>query len=965
MPRAFPPARRTTTTAVADTTADTTADATADTPPRFVVGIDLGTTNSALAFVDTEAGGSGAGRRVETWPVPQFVAPGTLEGRENLPSFLYRPADGEFSHAALAPPWSDGAPDWTPGIFARDHGAKVPGRQIASAKSWLCHPGVDRTAPLLPWHAADDVDRLSPVAASAAVLAHLRNAWDHAHPGFPLAGQDVVLTLPASFDEVARELTVKAARQAGLPRVALIEEPQAAFYAWLAKHPDDWRAQVEPDTNVLVCDVGGGTSDFALIRVKAAADDGKVEFHRVAVGEHLILGGDNLDLALAHHLEDRLNADGQELTPRQWAVLVRQSRRAKETLLSVDAPDTLTVNLPGAGSKLLGGGLTVSASRDAARNALFEGFLPYVGIDAEPERRDAGFREVGLPYAPDAAITRHLARFLSTHGAVAGAGEGEPARPDAVLFNGGFFASPLLRTRLLGAICSWFDGSPTAADDDGSGLSDGWAPTKLANDRLDLAVSRGAAYFGLVRRGLGVRVEARLARTYYLGAEGGEAGEPRAVCVVPAGTRPGETVRLPDTPVRVRVGRPVELPVFSSGVRLTDPAGSVHAVDETQFASLPPIRTVLQSRARAGDELPALLEAGLTELGTLDLAVRERRDDGTAGKRWRLSFDVRSTTRTDLSAHTGLGEAAGVTDDATLAAVEGVLEEAFGSAPSLKPREVNGALADAAGSPRSDWLPTLLRSLWEGLMDREAGRRESPAREARWLNLLGDALRPGYGVALDDWRVAETWRRLHGRLAHADPAVVTQSHVLWRRVGGGLEAGPQQALADPLAGLLTKSTPKSPVDPELARLLASLERLPVGTREGFGRAFLRLAAKEANAGRRAVLWWCVGRAGARVPLYGPANRVVPARAAADWADELIRQSAGHDPPLWPVVQLCRRTGDRVLDLSREPRTRVLQWLAERNAPPHWLALVRDGGRLDREEESLAFGESLPAGLRLA
>ncbi|MEM9704035.1 MAG: molecular chaperone DnaK, partial [Planctomycetota bacterium] len=391
----------------------------------------------------------------------------------------------------------------------------------------------------------------------------------------------------------------------------------------------------------------------------------------------------------------------------------------------------------GAGRALVAGGLGVSADRDAARAALLDGFLPDVPISAVPERKDAGFREVGLPYAPDAAITKHLAAFLSSHGSVAGANEGDPARPDAVLFNGGFFASPVLRERLLGALSEWFP--------------EGERPLALANDRLDLAVSRGAAYFGLVRRGLGVRVEAGLARTYYLGAEDGDKGEPRAVCVVPAGTQPGDTVALPDTPVRVRVGRPVELPIFSSGVRLTDPAGSVHPLDEGQFAPLPPIRTVLKGRQRDGDELPALLEAGLSEIGTLDLAVRETRSDGTAGKRWQLSFDVRSTTRTDLAAHAGIGEAAGVVDEGAVAAVDTVLDAAFGSPdgsvkPSLKPRKVNDALAEAADSPRSDWPPTLLRSVWEGLMNRDAGRRESPAREARWLNLLGYALRPGYGV---------------------------------------------------------------------------------------------------------------------------------------------------------------------------------------------------------------------------
>ena len=613
------------------------------------------------------------------------------------------------------------------------------------------------------------------------------------------------------------------------------------------------------------------------------------------------------------------------------------------------------MNLPGAGSKLLGGGRTLSANAAEARAALLAGFLPEVPVTAEPDRREAGFREVGLPYAADAAITRHLARFLSTHGTVAGAGEGEPARPDAVLFNGGFFASPVLRERLLGVVSGWFENL---------------TPEVLANDRLDLAVSRGAAYFGLVRRGRGVRVEAGLARTYYLGVEDlsrtHASGLGSAVCVVPAGTKPGETVALPDTPVSVRVGRPVELPVFSSGVRLTDPAGSVHPVDEGQFASLPPIRTVLKSRGKDGDELPAVLEAGLSEIGTLDLAVRERGTDGSpTGRRWSLSFDVRSTTRTDLAAHVGTGEAAGVVDDAARAAVDGVLDGAFGPSPSLKPKAIPSALADAADLPIADWPPTLLRSLWEGLMDREPGRRESPAREARWLNLLGYALRPGYGVALDDWRVAETWRRLHGRLAHADAAVVSQSHVLWRRICGGLEAGQQRALAEPLAGAVKSVAKGKTADPELLRLLASLERLPAADREAFGRAFLKLAAGERSDGRRALLWWCVGRTGARVPLYGPADRVVPARVAEGWIDELRDQSRdADDRPVWPVVQLARKSGDRYLDLDREATLRAMQWLAERDAPARWVALVRDGGRLEGEDEGLAFGESLPAGLRL-
>ncbi len=384
-------------------------------PARYVVGIDLGTTNSAVAAVDTAE----SPWQVRTFAVPQLVAPGQVEARETLPSCHYEPAAGELAAGAMRMPWQSADPDHVVGFFARDHGAMVPGRLIVSAKSWLCHSGVDRTAPLLPWHGAPDVDRLSPVDASARYLAHVRGAWDARHPEHPLAQQDIVLTLPASFDEVARELTVKAAARAGLPRVVLVEEPQAAFYAWIYAHTDDWETLVSPGQKILVCDIGGGTSDFTLIRVRGeAGPTGKVRFHRVAVGEHLILGGDNLDLALAHELERRLTGDGK-LDPRQWAVLARKCQVVKETLLGDAAPERLTVTLPAGGSRLIGGGLQVELARDDARALLLDGFFPRVRLDDKPASRRSGFQEFGLPYAANPAVTRYLAAFLTAHRHVA------------------------------------------------------------------------------------------------------------------------------------------------------------------------------------------------------------------------------------------------------------------------------------------------------------------------------------------------------------------------------------------------------------------------------------------------------------------------------------------------------------------------------------------------------------------
>ncbi len=631
--------------------------------------------------------------RVRVFAVPQLVAAGQVEARETLPSFHYQPGPGELPPAALRLPWTAAGaaatsgrdePPHVVGFFARDHGAVVPGRLISSAKSWLCHSGVDRTAAILPWHGAADVQRLSPVEVSARYLAHFRAAWDARFPQHPLAQQDFVLTLPASFDEVARELTIKAAALAGLPRVVLIEEPQAAFYAWINAHRDRWDQLVKPGQKILVCDIGGGTSDFTLIRVRRG-ENGKAQFHRVAVGDHLILGGDNLDLALAHYLERKLKDEGGRmkdeeentdetssrdaphpssfilhpsagLEPRQWAMLVQRSRQLKETLLGPAAPERLTLSLPWSGSRLIGGARQLEIERSEIHDLLVEGFFPLVPLEAKPSRRGSGFQEFGLPFAPDPAVTRYLAAFLTAHRHVAmedvelPSGQ-DPARPDIVLFNGGLFESPVLRERMIESLRHMFRG--------------GWEPTVLDNDRLDLAVARGAAYYGMVRRGLGVRIAAGLARTYYIGVEGKDEGgrmkdeeekaeegpsrddaavphpssfilHPSALCLVPAGVEPGQDVNLSQHRFDLLVSEPVEFPLYVSSTRLTDRPGDMVPFDREQMTPLPPIRTVLRTQKKGETEtVPVNLHARLTEIGTLDLWCSE-----VEGKRsWRLQFE--------------------------------------------------------------------------------------------------------------------------------------------------------------------------------------------------------------------------------------------------------------------------------------------------------------------------------------
>ncbi len=987
-------------------------------PSRYVVGFDLGTTNSAVCYVDTHE----SPWQVRTFAVPQLIAPGQIEARETLPSFHYQPARGEFPDEALRLPWEGAGarvqgsekkvgggqwavdsdkgsefrvqgsggkgkgnePCYAVGFFARDQGTLAPGRLINSAKSWLCHWGVDRTAALLPWHGAEDVERISPVEVSARYLAHVREAWNAKFPREPLEKQDFVLTLPASFDEVARELTVKAAAAAGLARVVLIEEPQAAFYAWIYAHQDNWDRLVEPGQKILVCDIGGGTTDFTLIRVRRG-EGGKVQFHRVAVGDHLILGGDNLDLAMAQYIEKRL---ATKLEPRQWAVLVRTCRAVKETLLGPDAPERLTVNLPGAGLRLIGGGVHVEVTGEEVRDLLVEGFFPRVDLDAKPAGRQSGFQEFGLPFAADPAVTRYLGAFLSAHRNVAIEekdlpADHDPARPDIVLFNGGVFESPLLRGRLLEVIESWFSSASP------------WRPVVLETDRLDLAVARGAAYYGMVRRGQGVRIAAGLARTYYIGVEDvtsphpsphpsplptnlrsvpGEGTGGTAICLVPANAEPGQDVEVADRRFDLLVSEPVEFPLFVSSTRLTDKPGELVEIDRERMRPLPPIRTVLKTRKKGEAEMVSVtLHARLTEIGTLELWCAE-----AGGRRsWRLQFDVRSATQTDVAAHELGAEQEGFIDEALWQECEKLISDTFGPEGSDKPEGLIKRLTAATGLGRNAWPSSLCRRMWETLMQFEAGRRRSRVHEVRWLNLLGFALRPGFGLAVDDWRVAQTWTALQGKFAFQ--ASRAEGWILWRRICGGLGGGQQQALAEPLLGpirglhrQLTTGKGRSGdlsfaahESAEMWRLLGSLELLPVELKIELGTMLLDLLSKRTIEPVQEPIIWAVGRIGARAPMYGPLNAIVPAETASQWLKGLLDVCGGASETPLAVMQIARRTDDRYRDLADRVRREACDYLAGREAPGHFIELVRTAGRLDSNEQGLVFGESLPKGLRLA
>jgi molecular chaperone DnaK (HSP70) len=604
---------------------------------RYVVGIDLGTTNSALSFADTGVG-EGQDVRLSLLRVPQVVQTGAAEERPLLPSFLYLPGPNELPAGSLKLPWAPDR-DYAVGEFARNHGSQVPTRLVSSAKSWLCHPGIDRRGPVLPWKAPEGARRVSPVEASTLYLKHLCEAWNYTVARDVrenrLEHQDIILTVPASFDAVARELTMEAARAAGFEQVTLLEEPQAAFYSWIEAGGDGWRNQVEVGDVVLICDVGGGTTDLTLIAVSEEA--GQLALTRLAVGDHILLGGDNMDLALAHQAAQAFGAKGTKLDAGQMLMLWHSCRAAKERLFSEAALASAPVTVLGRGSRVMGGTLKTELSRADVEQTLMEGFFPECPPNAEPKRaRTVGLQELGLPYASDPAVTRHLAQFLHRHAEVIA--ERAPLKrkkkvtqPTAVLFNGGVFKAGPLRERVVAILNQWTKAA-------------GAAPVRVLQDNdLDLAVARGAAYYGMVRRGKGVRIRGGTARAYYVGIESSLPAIPgsppplKALCVAPFGMEEGTQADVPGQEFGLAVGVPAEFRFLGSTVRRSDAVGTLVEDWEGQIDELAPLATTLEAPGKEGQTVPVHLQSKVTEIGTLELWCLSR--DGK--KRWKLEYNVR------------------------------------------------------------------------------------------------------------------------------------------------------------------------------------------------------------------------------------------------------------------------------------------------------------------------------------
>jgi hypothetical protein len=601
--------------------------------PKYVIGIDLGTTNSALAYAELRADADPfAPANVQLLAVPQLTNPGEVRDEDLLPSFLYLPGSSDFPQGSLALPW-DAERGYVVGRLAQKRGVENAGRLVASAKSWLSHSGVDRTSALLPFRAPEGVEKISPVEASRRYLEHLREAWDAKMPDAPFASQQVLVTVPASFDAVARELTQEAAQQAGYHHMTLLEEPQAAFYAWIERHPD-WREHVAVGDLILVVDIGGGTTDFTLIAV--TEQNGELALSRVAVGDHILLGGDNIDLALAGVVAQRLAEKGTRLDTRQHLALWANSRAAKEKLLDPESKaKEQPVTILGKGTGLVGGTIKATLERADVDRVLAEGFLPQVGSSDMPAaQRRTGVQELGLPYAADPAITRHMARFLRQqaasveHGSVR-RGPSGIAAPTHVLFNGGVLNAGLVRERILTALDSWL-------------AAEGLPPVKpLSGEDLMHAVSRGAAYYGLARSGRGVRIRGGVPRTYYIGVESSMPSIPgfpaplKALAVVPFGMEEGTDVRIPGREFGLVVGQPAEFRFFTSASRKNDEPGDLIEDYGDALEELAPMEVAFEAGENS-EVVPVSFESVVTETGMLQLWAVAR-----DARRWKLEFNVR------------------------------------------------------------------------------------------------------------------------------------------------------------------------------------------------------------------------------------------------------------------------------------------------------------------------------------
>ncbi|WP_050925614.1 Hsp70 family protein, partial [Vibrio harveyi] len=932
--------------------------------PRFLVGIDLGTTNTVVAYCEITDNLEQS--EVSLFDIDQLIGPGEVVRKPLLPSFRYHPAVGQISPSDLTLPWenepvSGDISNVIVGEWARELGAKVEGRQVSSAKSWLSHQAVDRSSDILPWAGAQDVDKVSPVIASASYLNHIRQAWNYRHPSNKLEDQDVVVTVPASFDETARKLTLEAAELAGLKKIVLLEEPQAVCYDWYARHQQTAADELKELPLILVCDVGGGTTDLSLIEASFSSQD-ELALDRIGVGEHLMLGGDNLDLALAHLAESRLSQNkgeqSKKLTAASLTKLIQQTRKAKENLLSASAPEEVKITMLGSGSKLLGGTKSIGLSKQEVHQIALDGFFPLSDFSEVPDKRRSAVVEFGLPYVADPAVSKHVAEFLTQHQQVSRAALGieddkQNAIPVGLLLNGGVFNSELVTERVTTLLSDW-RGAPV---------------TVLDNPHPDWSVALGAVAFGKARRGAQLKIGGGAARSYFLHLqEKNKMG--KALCLLAKGTEEGHEIRLSGRRFSLTLGEPVRFNLLTSTHdTLTNNTaiqnGVMVDVDPDLFAPLPPYITTLEGegaelQANQKERVEVQLACQLTEVGTLKMECVSAEDDS---KRWELEFEVRNKQTDDseqVKLHPKLNECK-----------ELIARLYSGNKKSAESKEIKTLAKDLEKKlgKRDEWDFTTLRQLFDTFAQGRKRRRRSEQHEKNWLRLAGFALRPGFGDPTDSWRIEQVWGLYQQNIQFKNHQGWTDWWVFWRRIAGGLSQEQQETILADIAKYLHPGAMKNPQSAKAAqdmgyesmvRLSASLEHLEVEDKVLLATWFLSKAINH-NQFEQAH-WWAMGRLASRTPLYGSQHNVVPREQAEQWLPKLLEQNWQKEPMIaFAAVMICRKTGDRLFDISDDYREQVLAKLKQSKVPESWVSLVEEVKELSESESKRIFGDALPSG----
>ncbi|WP_348254900.1 Hsp70 family protein [Vibrio parahaemolyticus] len=929
--------------------------------PRFLVGIDLGTTNTVVAYCEITDNLEQS--EVSLFDIDQLIGPGEVVRKPLLPSFRYHPAVGQISPSDLTLPW-DNEPvagdinNVIVGEWARELGAKVEGRQVSSAKSWLSHQAVDRNSDILPWAGAQDVDKVSPVIASASYLNHIRQAWNYRHPSNKLEDQDVVVTVPASFDETARKLTLEAAELAGLKKIVLLEEPQAVCYDWYARHQQTAADELKDLPLILVCDVGGGTTDLSLIEAKFTNSD--LALDRIGVGEHLMLGGDNLDLALAHLAESRFSQN-KKLTAASLTKLIQQTRKAKENLLSTSAPNEVKITMLGSGSKLLGGTKSIALSKQEVHQIALDGFFPLSDFSEVPDKRRSAVVEFGLPYVADPAVSKHVAEFLTQHQQVSRAALGieddkQNAIPVGLLLNGGVFNSDLVTERVTTLLSDW-RGAPV---------------TVLDNPHPDWSVALGAVAFGKARRGAQLKIGGGAARSYFLHLqEKNKMG--KALCLLAKGTEEGHEIRLSGRRFSLTLGEPVRFNLLTSTHdTLTNNTaiqnGVMVDVDPDLFAPLPPYITTLEGegaelQANQKERVEVQLACQLTEVGTLKMECVSAEDDS---KRWELEFEVRNK-QTDDSEQVKLHPKLNECKELIARLYSGNKKSAEGNEIKTLAKDLEKKLGK-----RDEWDFTTLRQLFDTFAQGRKRRRRSEQHEKNWLRLAGFALRPGFGDPTDSWRIEQVWGLYQQNIQFKNHQGWTDWWVFWRRIAGGLSQEQQETILADIAKYLHPGAMKNPQSAKAAqemgyesmvRLSASLEHLEVEDKVLLATWFLSKAINQ-NQFEQAH-WWAMGRLASRTPLYGSQHNLIPREQAEQWLPKLLEQNWLKEPMIaFAAVMICRKTGDRLFDISDDYREQVLTKLKQSKVPESWVSLVEEVKELSESESKRVFGDALPSGLTL-